>query len=352
MRKGPPTSTKSARQELLHEILKQVSRSFYLTLNVLPGNVRDQMGLSYLFARAADTIADSDLIDRDRRAQYLGDFRRQFDSDSIDDSVTGALQAALVPLQQDSAERILLQRLGDCFAVYREFSAEDRRRIRALMKTLPNGMAMDLAHFAGGSAATPAAFESMKELDEYIYYVAGCVGEFWTKMVCAHRPALAGWDVEKMSAVGVEFGKGLQLTNILKDLARDLQRGRCYVPMVLLRDAGLSPRDLLSADNLPRFRPVLLQLVRLAVGYLDQGWTYTMAIPRHEIRQRLACMWPILLAGETLKRVAASHDLLDASINIKAPRSVVYRVMAVTILTGGCGYAGSAYWGHVRKQIV
>ncbi|MGD9728715.1 MAG: squalene/phytoene synthase family protein, partial [Nitrospiraceae bacterium] len=94
-----------------------MSRSFYLTLNVLPGNVRDQMGLSYLFARAADTIADSDLIDRDRRAQYLGDFRRQFDSDSIDDSVTGALQAALVPLQQDSAERILLQRLGDCFAV-------------------------------------------------------------------------------------------------------------------------------------------------------------------------------------------------------------------------------------------
>jgi farnesyl-diphosphate farnesyltransferase len=108
----------------------------------------------------------------------------------------------------------------------------------------------------------------------------------------------------------------------------------------------------LSPDNLPRFRPILLQLVRLAVGYLDQGWTYTMAIPRHEIRQRLACMWPVLLAGETLKRVAASHDLLDPSINIKAPRSVVYRVMAVTILTGGCGYAGSAYWGHVRKQIV
>ena len=57
-------STHPASHELLHGILKQVSRSFYLTLNVLPDGVRDQMGLSYLFARAADTIADTDLIDR------------------------------------------------------------------------------------------------------------------------------------------------------------------------------------------------------------------------------------------------------------------------------------------------
>ena len=163
---------------------------------------------------------------------------------------------------------------------------------------------------------------------------------------------MAGWAVEKMSAVGVRFGKGLQLTNILKDLARDLHRGRCYIPCVVLRDFGLGPADLLSKENLPRFRPVLLRLVRLALEHLDQGWTYTMAIPRHEIRQRLACMWPILLAGETLHRVATSPQLLDPAVNIKVPRRVVYRVMALTILTGGCGYAGSAYWGRLRKQIV
>jgi farnesyl-diphosphate farnesyltransferase len=321
-------------------------------LNVLPRDVRDQMGLSYLFARAADTIADTDLIDRHQRLQYLNSFRRQFDSDEVDQAGIQAIQAALVSVQQDSAERVLLERLRECFAVYREFSGEDRRYIRDLMKTLPNGMAMDLAHFAGGSAAAPAAFDSMKQLDEYTYYVAGCVGEFWTKMVCAHRPAMAGWDVEKMADVGVRFGKGLQLTNILKDLARDLRRGRCYIPSVLLRDVGLGPADLLSKENLPRFRPVLLQLVKLALEHLDQGWTYTMAIPRREIRQRLACMWPILLAGETLQRVVASSRLLDQTVNIKVPRGVVYRVMALTTLTGGCGYAGSAYWGRLRKQIV
>jgi farnesyl-diphosphate farnesyltransferase len=352
VRKGRSTSAHHARQELLHGILRQVSRSFYLTLNVLPRDVRDQMGLAYLFARAADTIADSDLIDPARRMHYLNSFRRQFDSNAPDRAEIQAIQSALSLVQQQSAERVLLQRLGDCFEVYQQFSAEDRRRINDLMKTLPNGMAMDLDHFARGSASAPAAFDTMKDLDRYIYYVAGCVGEFWTRMVYAHRRAVAAWDVDRMSAVGVRFGKGLQLTNILKDLARDLHRGRCYVPRALLKEAGLYPADLLSQKNLPQFRPILLQLARIAVEHLDQGWAYTMAIPRREIRQRLACMWPILLAGETLKRITASSKLLDPSVNIKAPRSAVYRVMLLTIVTGGCGYVGSAYWGRLRKQIV
>ncbi len=85
------------------------------------------------------------------------------------------------------------------------------------------------------------ALHTLDELDQYTYYVAGCVGEFWTRMVCAHRPAMARWNVTRMSAIGVRFGKGLQLTNIVKDIARDLHRGRCYVPEPLLLEAGLTP---------------------------------------------------------------------------------------------------------------
>jgi farnesyl-diphosphate farnesyltransferase len=163
---------------------------------------------------------------------------------------------------------------------------------------------------------------------------------------------MAHWDVDRMSAVGVRFGKGLQLTNIVKDIARDLQNGRCYVPTQWLLEVGLKPSDLLKREQLPRFRPILLRMIRQAVEHLDQGWLYTMALPRLEIRQRLACMWPILLAGETLKRVATAPDLLDPAVNVKAPRSVVYRVMALTTFTGACGYVGTAYWGRLRKQIL
>ncbi len=319
---------------------------------MLPTTVRDQMGLAYLFARAADTIADTDLIGREQRLSYLNQFRTQFTTGSVVRKDVQAIQSALVTHQSDSAERVLLQRLEDCFALYDEFDCEDQERIRWLMGVLPDGMAMDLTHFHGESAPSLTAFQTMDELDRYTYYVAGCVGEFWTRMVCAHCPSMARWNVTQMSAIGVRFGKGLQLTNIVKDIARDLHRGRCYVPEPLLHEAGLTPTDLLKRDTLPKFRPVLNRLITLAVEHLDQGWMYTMAIPRFEIRQRLACMWPILLAGETLKRVAAAPDLLDPAVNVKAPRSVVYRVIALTTLTGASGYAGTAYWGRLRKQIV
>lgn len=345
-------STDPNADELLHGILKQVSRSFYLTLNVLPDGVREQMGLSYLFARAADTIADTDLIDRAQRLKYLHQFQAQFTPGGIDWDAIREIQAALAPHQKDSAESILLQRLDDCLRLYESYSADDRQRIQWLMSVLPQGMEMDLTRFPGESSGELAALFTMDELDLYTYYVAGCVGEFWTQMVCAHRPGMGGWNVAEKSAIGVRFGKGLQLTNIVKDIARDLHRGRCYVPESLLAEAGLKPADLLIESNLPRFKPVLDQLIALAMDHLDQGWVYTMSIPVSEIRQRLACIWPIILAGETLKRVAVSHDLLNPAVNVKVPRSVVYRVMTATILTCGNAFVATSFWNRLREEVV
>jgi farnesyl-diphosphate farnesyltransferase len=318
----------------------------------VPPAVRDQVGLAYLFARAADTIADTDLIDRPQRLRFLNEFRAQFVLEEIQQERLNALQQALSPLQKDFAERVLLDRLEDCFRLFQSFAPDDRRRVRRLMATLIRGMEMDLTAFPGDSAKDLTALKTMEDLDQYTYFVAGCVGEFWTDLMCAHRAALREWNVPEMSRLGIRFGKGLQLTNIVKDLAHDLQRGRCYVPEPLLAGAGLTPSDLLDQGNLSRFRPVLRELIRLAVGHLDQGWAYTMAMPRAEIRLRLSCMWPILSAGESLKTVAFSPELLNPAVRVKIPRRTVYRIMALTTLTGACGLVGTASWGRLRKQIV
>jgi farnesyl-diphosphate farnesyltransferase len=320
-------------------------------LVVVPADVREQVSLGYLFARAADTIADTELIDRPRRLDYLSQLKSQFVSDQIVWEQIRDIQRAVGPLQRDSAERVLLDRLGDCFRLFQDFAPEDRQRIQRLMTTLTQGMEMDLTVFPGATAEELAALRTPEDLDRYTYYVAGCVGEFWTDLMCAHRKALGTWNVRQMSEVGVRFGKGLQLTNIVKDVAHDLQRGRCYVPESMLADAGLKPRDLLDQRSLPRFRPVLTGLVRMAVEHLDQGWLYTMAIPRREVRLRLSCMWPILSAGESLKLVLMSPDLLNPAVRVKIPRSRVYQIMALTTLTGACGYVGTAYWGRLRKQL-
>jgi farnesyl-diphosphate farnesyltransferase len=318
----------------------------------VPADVRDQVSLAYLFARAADTIADTELIDRPRRLDYLSQLKAQFVTDHVSRAQIREIQQALGPLQQDSAERVLLERLEDCFVLFEEFSPDDRRRVQRLMTTLTQGMEMDLSLFPGESAADLIALKSWNDLDRYTYYVAGCVGEFWTDLMCAHRTALGSWDVRRMSEVGVRFGKGLQLTNIVKDVPHDLGKGRCYIPEALLADEGLHPKDLLNPDCLARFRPVLSKLVRLAAEHLDQGWLYTMAIPRYETRLRLSCMWPILSAGESLRLVLHSPDILNPAVKVKIPRSRVYRIMALTTLTGACGYVGTAYWGRLRKQLI
>lgn len=328
-----------------------MSRLFYTTLVVVPADVRDQIGLGYLFARAADTIADTDLIERARRLEFLSQLKAQFVSDQISWSQIRNIQQAMSPLQQDSSERILLERLEDCFRLFQECSPEDRRRVQRLMTTLTQGMEMDLSRFPGQSVEDLVALKTLDDLDRYTYYVAGCVGEFWTDLMCAHRKSLASWNVRHMSDVGVRFGKGLQLTNIVKDIAHDLQKGRCYIPETMLAEAGLTPRDLLDQTNLPRFRPVLSKLVRMATEHLDQGWMYTMSIPRQEIRLRLSCMWPILSAGESLRLVLHSPDLLNPAVKVKIPRSTVYQILALTTFTGACGYVGTAYWGRLRKQI-
>jgi farnesyl-diphosphate farnesyltransferase len=342
----------SNKASLLHDLLKQVSRLFYTTLVVVPANVRDQVGLAYLFARAADTIADTELIDRPRRLGFLHRLREQFVGEQLDWEQIRSIQQSVGSVQQDSAERILLERLDECFQLFQACSLDDQQRIRRVIITLTQGMETDLNTFPGASSGELTALKTSDDLDRYTYSVAGCVGEFWTGLMCAHRKALANWDVQQMSERGVRFGKGLQLTNIVKDIAHDLQKGRCYVPEMMLTEVGLTPRDLLDQHNLARFRPVLSKLVRLAVEHLDQGWLYTMAIPRYETRLRLSCMWPILSAGESLKLVMDSPDLLNPAVKVKIPRSKVYQIMGMTTGTVACGYAGTAYWGHLRKQIV
>ena len=338
-------------EHLLYRLLKSVSRSFYLTLAVLPRNIRPQIALAYLYARAADTVSDSSLIPRVNRLHHLERFRQWVQDPDKNASVLPDLQESLSPLGPQSAERALLERLDGCRHVFDTFSGEDQCRIRQVFDTLTCGMVRDLELFPGENEQRITALPALNDLDAYTYSVAGCVGDFWTQMICAHRPAFRDWNSEGMSKVGIQFGKGLQFANVLRDIPRDLRRGRCYIPEELLMGVGLKPVDLLKPDVLQRFKPVLGQLLRVALGHLDQGWLYTMAIPRREWRVRLACMWPIFFAMKTLARISISSGVLDPHNTIKMTRSEVYREIAVSAAAFGSKLLLTAHYGRLRKRV-
>jgi farnesyl-diphosphate farnesyltransferase len=309
----------------LNAMLKRVSRSFYLTLRILPRSLRTPIGLAYLFARAADTIADTALIGSAERLTLLEQFRSLFQR--YDVTILAVLRGALVGSQRLPTERELLSCLDECFVVFQACAPGDQARISRLLLTLTQGMVMDLTTFPGEPDGRVVALKTRQELDEYTYYVAGCVGEFWTNMHMAHRPALQGWNVEIMKQWGRRFGKGLQMTNILRDLAQDLRIGRCYLPLEDLVPRGLSPEDLLEPSTITHVRPILHELLALTLDHYRSGWAYTLAIPRREVQMRLACAWPLLIGFRTLDRIASADNLLDPNVIVKVSRTAVYRIL-------------------------
>ncbi len=314
----------------IRTLLKRVSRSFYLSLAILPRSVRAPVGLAYLFARAADTIADTRLISRDERLRHLEAFRAELREEGP--SRLQDLIGACTGPNPHAGERELLRRLPDCFARYRELDKADRDRVRTLLLTITDGMKFDLSTFPGESEGRLIALETRQELDRYTYLVAGCVGEFWTEMHVAHRPRLAAWNVDAMKQQGVRFGKGLQMTNVLRDLARDLRHGRCYLPRQDLARLSLDPKDLLDPAAIGKVRPLIIELLSLTLEHYAVGWAYTLAIPRGEWRMRLACSWPLLIGLRTLGLLAKSPNLLDPHRPIKISRPTVYGILARSLV--------------------
>jgi farnesyl-diphosphate farnesyltransferase len=327
----------------LPRILKQVSRSFALSLGILPRTLRRPLGLAYLLARAADTIADTRIVPRADRLNHLDRLRADLDAPAP--RRLAELADALTGPQRIPAERDLLLHLPACFAVFLELPDADRARIRRVLGLLIHGMQADLRAFPGEDADGLAWLEARGDLERYTYYAAGCVGEFWTDMAMAHRPACRRWDPDAMRRRGGRFGQALQMTNVLRDLAQDLRIGRCYLPRQDLATLGLAPTDLLKPSAIARLRPLLDDLLATALNDYDAAWAYTRAIPRTEMRLRLACAWPMFIGLQTLQRLRQSEDLLNPTVTTKIPRAAVYRML---ISSGAMAWSDTWLAGRYR----
>src|ERR1017187_8567626 len=316
-----------ARKKLLGDLLKATSRSFYLTLRVLPAAVRPQIGLAYLLARTTDPIADTGLVPLEQRLDALHKLRER-----ILGSSTAPLNLGELARQQGSpAEKLLLEKIEDSLTLLQTLSPADLKLVRDVLTTIMGGQELDLRWFAGGSAEKIVALETAAEMDEYTYRVAGCVGEFWTRMCRAHLFPNARLDEKQFMADGIRFGKGLQLLNILRDLPADLHKGRCYLPTEKLDATGLIPEVLLSPANGKKFLPLFHEYLDKAEAHLAAGWTYTNTLPFGQFRVRLACAWPILIGMRTIEKLRAA-GVIELQQRVKVSRGEVKQIILVSLL--------------------
>lgn len=315
----------------LDSILKGVSRSFYLSLKFLPRRVQGPMRLAFLACKAADTITDTRLIVRTRRLELLHLFRERFAE--ADPNLFAVLQDEVADSAENPWERQLLLTIPNLFELLHELPPADLRLIRELVQELTQGMILDLTRFPGESSRELQSLENDEDLDQYTYYVAGCVGIFWTRVLREHFKFARGWDRKAMKEHGRNFGKGLQMVNILRDLPRDLQQGRCYLPAAALRQRGLAPHHLLDTTTLEVIRPYLLHLIKQTRTLLHCARPYAAAHPVHALRLKWAVLLPMSLGLKTLDLLERSKTWFDPQQVIKVKRPQVYRSMGTSLLT-------------------
>jgi len=206
-----------------------------------------------------------------------------------------------------------------------ELESGDRAEVRGVLEKITRGQTLDLERFGAGGAIR--ALSSAEELDEYTYLVAGCVGEFWTRICFAHVRNFSERPEAEMRELGVRYGQGLQLINILRDAGTDLRHGRCYFPANELRSVGVTPEEVLGGP-MP-VEPILRKWREQAERGVEAGIDYACAIRSRRIR--FATALPALIGARTLALVRKAGPKVFEQ-RLKVPRAEVRKMIAMSAL--------------------
>lgn len=311
-------------------LLASVSRSFYLTLKALPKVVREPISLAYLLARTADTIADTAAVSADVRLQCLTRFQDLVlgPANEEEEKSLGILfQGRFCPHQTDESEAHLMAHFREAIAWLRAVTPAQLNAIRAVLERIIEGQMQDIRRFPDDGRLR--ALGTPGELDDYTWLVAGCVGEFWTRLCLSDVPKAfnPGANADRLIENGIRYGKGLQLINILRDLPEDLATGRCYLPETEIAGLGRSLVDVRLSPKV--LDPLRSKWLIQCEESLAHGLEYVSEIADGKLRYATAL--PLLIGVRTAALLrAASWETLTAGV--KVSRLEMARLLADTAI--------------------
>lgn len=334
-------------KELGGKLLASVSRSFYLTLKALPRELREPISLAYLLARTADTLADTAQVDAATRLVCLHLFAALVQADTRDAAEVATLAETLsrdfCPHQTDDAEATLMRRFPEALAWLGTMRGAALHAIREVLKPIVHGQCLDIERFpsyppSGHQPSTINSLTTAAELDEYTWLVAGCVGEFWTQLCFSELGTAAfvpGVSQEQACAWGARFGKGLQLVNILRDIAKDARLGRCYLPREEWQQRGFTLAEI-ESDPLCLW-PVAEPWVQRCEEHLAAGLQYVQSLAHSKLRYATAL--PLLLGVRTLAMLKKA-PAAERRAGVKVSRLDVGKLLLdVTFANSAAGIA-------------
>ena len=258
------------------DVARREAKNFYWSFRVLPRHKSDAMCAVYAFMRRADDISDDESNSIDTRRIEMSDWLEAWRTSRTAASPADPVFLALADTQ-------------------RRFNIPD-----SLLEELVAGTTMDLEPHAD---AGPQTYPTFEDLYRYCYLVASVVG-----LVCIR---IFGYTDPRAEQYAEETGVAFQLTNILRDVKEDVERGRVYLPLDLLDEFGETPAELneLAQSNArtmtERERAMLATLaIRAEKYYLAAN----KLLPLLD-RDSRAAMWVLVTIYHRLLARIADHKM-------------------------------------------
>lgn len=304
--------------QLQAELLEGVSRTFALTIPQLPEQLYPAVANAYLLCRIVDTIEDEVSLNAEQKKYFCSTFIKVVKTGKH----AQVFADELIPLLSDQtipAEHCLVRMTERVISITHTFETEQINALACCVETMAEGMpiyqAMDLH----------AGLDTLADMDRYCYYVAGCVGEMLAKLFCHYSDEINEHRAQLLE-LSVSFGQGLQMTNILKDIWDDHNRGVCWLPQDIFTETGYDLKDLTPDTNNHQFREGLEHLISIAHQHLHNALTYTQLLPAKETGIRNFCLWALGMAVLTLKNI--KNDLgFNQSDQVKISRQDVKKTI-------------------------
>lgn len=301
--------------EFQRRMLLGVSRTFALTIPELPDALFPVVANAYLLCRIADTIEDDPALDADATRE----FSEAFIAVVTADADPAALAAELYPRLGDEtseAELALVEQMPRVIGIMRGFSAQQQAALGECVSIMSRGM----SEFS--IAASRRGLADQASMDHYCYVVAGVVGECLTRLFSVYSDDIARHH-DHLMALSVSFGQGLQMTNILKDIWADYERGVCWLPRQVFSAHGFDLDELGGHPDELGFQAGLMELIGVARMHLQNALDYVKLLPRGERGLRNFCLWAIGMAVLTLRRIH-ENPAFRSGDEVKISRKAVY----------------------------
>jgi farnesyl-diphosphate farnesyltransferase len=316
----------AARADLEYQasILPGVSRTFALTIPVLPAGLARVVTNAYLLCRLADTIEDDVGLDNAQKTA----FHRRFVAVVEGTEPAEPFAAELVPLLSDrtlAEERDLVGSTAKVVRVAHSFLPKERAALTRCIRIMCSGM----PEFQRNRSLR--GLQDLEEMASYCYFVAGVVGEMLTELFCLHCPEL-NENRDRLMRLAVSFGQGLQMTNILKDIWDDRQAQTCWLPRSVFKGSEFRLEQLEEQHLSLAFADGLNELIGVAHAHLRNAMEYTCLIPKREAGMRKFCFWAIGLAVMTLRKIHR-NPAFTSGAQVKVSRRTVKATVVTTNLT-------------------